>query len=149
MEFPLRPGTGLPLVAEGAAPEAPAMLPSDQRELLMLMIFVLFRHGRIDRAGLLAEALHLTGDDGADVLLARAVMRFARQDWAATLLCLEALDRVAPLERFGSYTLTEGQRMRRYLRARCLHELDQGQPAQDAIGSYLRHGQVAGTDDGA
>lgn len=124
--------------------ERPEALPPEQRDFLLLTIFVLSQHGYIDRAGLLAEALYTLGDQSPPVLLARAILRFFKQDWRPALACLEELDRVAPMERFGDYRLTDRQRMRRYLRARCLHELGEAQRARDAILGYLRHGASEG-----
>ena len=36
--------------------------------------------------------------------------------------------------------------MRRFLKARCLHELDQPGRAKDAIDVYLRHGSSEGVE---
>ncbi|RVU12574.1 hypothetical protein [Methylobacterium oryzihabitans] len=117
-----------------------AALDARGRDFLLLTIFVLAQQGYVDRAGILAEALHMAGDASAEVLLARAVLRFFAGDWAAALACLDELDRAAPVERFGSYTLTDRERMRRYLKARCLFELGETAGAREAVGIYLRHG---------
>lgn len=114
------------------------------RDFLLLNIFVLTQHGYVDQAGTLAEALYELGDRTAEVLLARAVLVFFRKDWEGTLARLEELDRVEPIERFGQYRLNDRQRMRRYLRARCLYELGERGRARDAVESYLRHGEEAG-----
>lgn len=110
-----------------------------QRDFLLLTIFVLAQQGFVDRAGILAEALYLVGDESEEVLLARAVLRFFAEDWAAALACLEELDRNAPIERFGAYKPTQRQRMRRYLKARCLYQLDDVASAREAVQIYLRH----------
>lgn len=116
--------------------------PSDrQRDFLLMTIFVLAQQGYIDRAGVLAEALYLTGETTPEVMLARAVLRFLAGEWSSTLACLEDLDRLDPVERFGSYRLTEPQRMRRFLAARCLFELGDRAKANDALEVYLRHGK--------
>lgn len=132
--LPTRAPLGLPAVPSEPRPDA------RQRDFLLLTIFVLAQQGYIDRAGVLAEALHLLGDDTAETQLARAVLRFFAGDWAAALAVLDELDRVAPIERFGQYQLDERQRMRRYLKARCLYELDDRARARDAVEVYLRHG---------
>ncbi len=141
--------TGLPVRPGGGPPGAglPAMLPDPrpdarQRDFLLLTVFVLAQQGYIDRAGVLAEALHLLGDASAETLLARAVLRFFAGDWAAALAVLEELDTIAPIERFGSYRLDDRQRMRRYLKARCLFELGEPVRARDALEVYLRHGSA-------
>lgn len=111
-----------------------------ERDFLMLNIYVLAQHGYIDRAGVLVEALYLMGDRSADLLLSRALVRFLAGEWRATLACLEELDRADPIERFGNYRLSERQRTRRYLKARCLYELKEKAGVRDALESYLRHG---------
>lgn len=131
----LRP---VPEVAGPPAPRDPSGLGRRQRDLVLLTIFVLAQHGHLDRAGLLAEALHAAGDGSQEVLFARAVLRFLVREWAAALACLEELDRLAPIERFGRYVLTERERTRRYLKARCLHEIGGGSGARDAVDLYLR-----------
>lgn len=138
--LPIRPGSGLPL-----DPSGQDLRPDPrQRDFLLLTIFVLAQQGYVDRAGILAESLHLLGDASAETLLARAVLRFFAEDYAAALAVLEELDRLAPIERFGSYSLDERQRMRRYLKARCLHELGEPGRARDAVEIYLRHGADGG-----
>lgn len=134
--------SGLPVLPGGGLPAAPLEPRPDvrQRDFLLITIFVLAQQGYIDRAGLLAEALHLVGDDSAETLLARAVLRFFAGDWTAALGVLEELDLLAPIERFGSYRLDDRQRMRRYLKARCLFELQDKVRARDAVEVYLRRG---------
>jgi hypothetical protein len=132
--LPTRPGGGLPATPSEPRPDA------RQRDFLLLTVFVLAQQGYIDRAGVLAEALHMLGDASPETLLARAVLRFFAQDWAAALAVLDELDRLAPIERFGAYRLDDRQRMRRYLKARCLHELEDKGRARDAVEVYLRHG---------
>lgn len=117
-----------------------------QRDFLLLTIYVLTQHGYLDRAWTLAEAMNALGDETPEALSARAVLRFLKGEWAAALACLEELDLADPIERFGRYRLSEAQRLRRYLKARCLFELDGGQPSRDAVESYLRHGP-SGADE--
>jgi hypothetical protein len=128
----MKPGNELPVVIEA--------LPTRQRDFLLLNIFVLAQHGYIERAGVLADALHVLGDNSSEVTLARAVLRFFAQDWSAALACLDDLDRIDPIEKFGSYVMSDAQRMRRYLKARCFYELKEFPRARDVVESYLRHG---------
>ena len=121
-------------------------LTSQQRDFLLLNVFVLSQHGYLDRAAILAEALFVAGDSSSEVMLARAVLRYLRGDWLSALTCLEELDRLDPIERFGAYKLSERQRMRRFLKARCLYELEQPGRAKDAIEVYLRHGSAEGIE---
>lgn len=127
-------------LARDAAPPPPPRA----RDFLRLLVFVLAQQGYVDRAGVLAEALYLTGETGAEVQLARAVLRFLAGEWSATLACLEELDRIDPVERFGDYTLDEAQRMRRFLAARCLFELGDAAGSRDALDSYLRRAKTGG-----
>jgi hypothetical protein len=139
-----QPEPGSPVVPlRGAISPAPVSIR--QRDFLLLTIFVLSQHGYMDRAGSLAEALYVLGDDSAEVMLARVILRFFAREWMPALTGLDELDRIDPIERFGRYTLTDRQRMRRYIKARCLYELRQTARARDAIESYLRHG-AAGED---
>jgi hypothetical protein len=128
----MKPGNELPVVIDA--------MPARQRDFLLLNIFVLAQHGYIERAGVLADALHVLGDNSSEVALARAVLRFFAQDWTAALACLDDLDRIDPIEKFGSYVMSDGQRMRRYLKARCFYELKEFPRARDVVESYLRHG---------
>jgi hypothetical protein len=120
-------------------------MPTRQRDFLLLTIFVLTQHGHMERAAALAEALHVLGDNSTAVTLARAVLRFFARNWEGALACLDELDRMNPIERFGSYTMNDTQRLRRYLKARCFHELKDFARARDVVDSYLRHGSdIAG-----
>lgn len=121
-------------------PSQPSQLRRKEREFLLLNVFVLLQHGYVDKAGVLAEALYAIGDRSVEVLFARTVLRFLKQDWSSVLVCLDELDRIDPVERFGNYRLTERQRMRRYMKARSLYELKAKVGARDAIETYLRHG---------
>ncbi len=113
-----------------------------QRDFVLLLVYVLAQQGYVERAGVLLEALYLAGGPSSEVMLGRAILRFFKQDFTNALACLEELDRLDPLERFGQYRLTEAQRMRRYMKARCLYELNDGARAKEAVEVYLRHGDV-------
>ena len=130
---------GTVLIPSGDDPSEPP-LEQRQRDFLALAIFVLAQQGFVERAGALAEALHAL-DNSTESLLALAVLRFLASDWAGASALLEDLDRSAPVERCGSYRLDERQRMRRYLKARCLYELRDTAGARDAVEVYLRHGE--------
>ncbi len=121
-------------------PTTASVLSNKQRDFMLLYIFVLAQHGYVERAGVLAEAMAVLGDTSAEVVLARAVLDFFLQNFSAVLVHLEELDRIDPIERFGSYTFSHAQRMRRYLKARCFHKLQQPVRARDVVDSYLRHG---------
>jgi hypothetical protein len=129
--------SNIQLYTGGQALEGPSRR---ERDFILLNIFVLAQQGYVSRAEVLVDALYLMGERSVDVLLARSVVRFLSGEWPQALACLEELDREDPIERFGAYKLTERQRMRRYLKARCLFELQERARARDAIDSYLRHG---------
>ncbi|WP_062012794.1 hypothetical protein [Aureimonas sp. AU4] len=112
-----------------------------QRDFLLLTVYVQLRHGYHERALVLAQALRRLGDGTAEVMLAQAVLLFLERRWGEALASLDELDRTFPSERFGSYRLNERQRMRRYLRSRCLFELGEPARARDALEGYLRHGE--------
>lgn len=120
----------------------PPPLSRRQRDFLLLNIYVLTQQGYGERARTLAEAMLAAGDGSVEVHLARAVLRFADGRWRDVLDVLDHLDRIDPLERFGSYRLNERQRMRRYLRTRCLYELGETARVRDSLDSYMRHGQA-------
>lgn len=120
--------------------QPPSQISRKEREFLLLNIFVLLQHGYVDRAGVLAEALYAIGERTVEVLFARTVLRFLKQDWSSVLACLDELDRADPVERFGTYKLTERQRMRRYLKARSLYELKAKSGVREAVETYVRHG---------
>ncbi|GMO22327.1 MULTISPECIES: hypothetical protein [Bradyrhizobium] len=121
-------------------PRAAGPLSVKQRDFLLLNIYVLAQNGFTERASTLAQALHVLGDNSAEVTLARAVLGFFAQEWGAALACLDELDRIDPIERFGAYTMTDAQRLRRYLKARCFYQLNDLPRARDVVESYLRHG---------
>jgi hypothetical protein len=130
----------------GHMPESDA--PSArQRDFLLLTVYVLAQQGYVERAGVLLEALHRASPPSVEVMLGRAILRFFKRDFSSALNCLEDLDRLDPLERFGQYRLTERQRMRRYMKARCLYELQQNARARDAVEVYLRHGAAEPTEE--
>ncbi|MCP8939513.1 hypothetical protein NK718_13385 [Alsobacter sp. SYSU M60028] len=119
-------------------------LSGRSREFVLLSIFILARHGETARAAALAEALRAAGDGSPQALLAVAVLRFLHADWPGVLAALADLDRTDPLERFGDYRLTDRQRLRRYLRARALHETGGPGASGEAVAIYLRGGPPAG-----
>lgn len=127
-------------------------LSSKQRDLLFLHIYVLAQHGYIKKAEALVEALVIMGEDSAAIMLARAVMRFLSNDWPAALRALDEVDRLAPIERFGAYVMTDQQRMRRYMKARCLYELNEHARAKDVVDTYIRrsiahqHDEITGPE---
>ncbi|MGV8938753.1 MAG: hypothetical protein ACOH2J_16665 [Allorhizobium sp.] len=122
----------------------PHELTSRERDFLLLSIYVQLQNGYLERAAILCGALQRLGDRSADAALAAAVIAFLEANFRQTIVHLDRLDRIDPLERFGRYKLTDRQRMRRYLRTRCLFEINESARAQDALESYLRHGD-AGT----
>lgn len=109
----------------------------DERDFLLLVIFIYMQHQMNDRAQVLVEAMAEAGDGSREVVLAQAILAFMRKDFERTLEVLTRLDRIDPIERYARNTLTERQRMRSYLRARSLHEL--GDDAAATVDLYIRH----------
>lgn len=110
-----------------------------ERAFLLLTIYVLARQNYIGRASRLAEAMHAAGDGSPEVLLARAVLASLEGKPQAVLGFLDQLDRLDPVERFGTYALTERQRARRLLRAQALSATGARAAAREAAELYLRH----------
>jgi len=117
----------------------PELLTRRQLDYLLLTMFVLSQHGHFDCLDILASALSTIGEKNPQVVAAHTIVCFIKNDWEQTLAYLEELDRIAPIERFGKYKVTDKHRMRKYLRARCLYELGDANRAKDAIASYLRY----------
>jgi outer membrane PBP1 activator LpoA protein len=109
----------------------------DERDFLLLVIYIYMQHQMNDRAAVLVEAMAEAGDSSREVVLAQAILAFTRKDYERTLQVLARLDRIDPIERYERNTLTERQRMRSYLRARSLHEL--GDDAAATVDLYIRH----------
>lgn len=121
------------------APLAPApSLSQRQVDYLQLTAFVLAQHGRHDRADQLLAALCAAGSGTIAVLLSRAVLRYHLGDYQQTIDLLEEIDAGDPIERFGMQELSERQKLRRYLKARCYRELGNLAKAKDAVDIYLR-----------
>ena len=88
-----------------------------QYDYLLLTIFVLSQHGHYERAGILVEGMIALGDTTREVILARAVLEFFKEHYAA---CLDCLDQIDALDSQAKFKETkETKRMRAYLRARC------------------------------
>jgi outer membrane PBP1 activator LpoA protein len=109
----------------------------DERDFLLLVIYIYLQHQMNDRAQVLVEAMAEAGDSSREVVLAQAILAFMRKDYERTLEVLARLDRIDPIERYARNTLSERQRMRSYLRARSLHEL--GDDAAATVDLYIRH----------
>jgi hypothetical protein len=113
-------------------------LTARQKDFLQLTAFVLAQHGRYAQADVLLSALSACGGATLPVLLARAVLRYHLGDHRQALGLLEEIDVGDPIERFGMQDLTERQKLRRYLKARCYRELGKETKASDAVDIYLR-----------
>lgn len=119
-------------------------IEGDERDFLLLLVFVYLQHDMFDRAQILVEAMLEAGDGSREIVLAQAVLAFCKKDYEKTLEVLTRLDRVDPIERYAKKTLTERQRMRSYLRARSLYEL--GGDVKATLDLYVRHQEYDGDD---
>lgn len=93
-------------------------IEGDERDFLLLLVFVYLQHELYERAQIIVEAMLEAGDGSRETVLAQAVLAFCEKNYEKTLEVLARLDRVDPIERYARKTLTERQRMRSYLRAR-------------------------------
>lgn len=152
--LPQESGAGLPVSTDANLASVPAVVPpkrvvyaveretatglsAQERDFVLLTLFVLVQHCEYEKASTIAEALIEAGDSSAEALLGHAVIAFCLQDYGTVLESLAQLDRVDPIERYGQREGTERERMRSYLRARSLHE--KGEEQRNAIDLYLRH----------
>jgi hypothetical protein len=119
-------------------------IEGDERDFLLLLVFVYLQHDMFDRAQIIVEAMLEAGDGSREIVLAQAVLAFCKKDFEKTLEVLTRLDRVDPIERYARKTLTERQRMRSYLRARSLYEL--GGDMKATLDLYIRHQEYDGEE---
>jgi len=111
-----------------------------QRDYLMLTAFVLARHGYVERALILVEAMIALGERGERVDLARVVLKFLEKDYAGALADLDRLEDAAASQPGPSAPKSpETVRIRRYLRARCYCETGRRQEGE-AIARALSAG---------
>lgn len=120
-------------------------IEGDERDFLLLLVFVYLQHEMFDRAQVIVEAMLEAGDASREAVLAHAVIAFCKKNYERTLEVLTRLDRVDPIERYTRKTLTERQRMRSYLRARSLYEL--GGDMKATVDLYIRHQEYEGDDE--
>ena len=120
-------------------------IEGDERDFLLLLVFVYLQHEMLDRAQAIIEAMLEAGDGSREAVLAQAVIAFCKKNYEKTLEVLARLDRVDPIERYGRRTLTDRQRMRSYLRARSLYEL--GGDMQATVDLYIRHRDYEGDEE--
>lgn len=113
-------------------------LTARQADFLQLTAFVLAQQGRYEKADILLSAMDLVARPGTAVTLARAVLRYYLRDYRVALACLEEIDVVDPIERFGQQSLNDRQKLRRYIKARCYRELGQQAKMRDAVDIYLQ-----------
>jgi tetratricopeptide (TPR) repeat protein len=109
-----------------------------QSDFLRLTAFVLAQHGKHKRADALMRALSLCIEPDLQMRLARSTLCYNLKDYKGALALLEEIDIIDPIERFGQHELSEQQKSRRYMKARCYRELGQNDKMRDAIDIYLR-----------
>jgi len=99
------------------------VLPARLRSLICLKAFVLLQHGYYAKAAMWFDLLHSGGDRSEHVLFCRAVACFLGRDPARALSCLNELDDMFPMERFGRSEAPAKHELRRYMRARARYDL--------------------------
>jgi len=103
-------------------------LSDQQRDYLLMTVFVFARNGETQRAKQIVDGLLAIGEHSIKVRTAQAVLAFLDEDFALTLNCLDRLDsdlqEAKPLN-------DEAKRMRQYLRARCYYNVGRQREASD------------------
>ncbi len=105
-----------------------------ENDYLLLTIFVLSQHGRYDRASRLVEGIIATGKMSREIILAKAVLEFFKEDYALALECLDELDALEQKLKFSESK--EISQMRKYLRARCYFQSDDPAKASEIVRRY-------------
>ncbi|QFT33966.1 hypothetical protein FIV00_25950 [Labrenzia sp. THAF82] len=99
------------------------LLSKRQVDYITLLIFLLARHGKIDRARVLVDALIALGVRGEKTLVARIILKFLSADYQEALQELEDVED-GLLPRIASAKRNDLRRTLTYIRARCCCELD-------------------------
>jgi hypothetical protein len=99
------------------------VLSTRLRSLICVKAFVLIQHGYYAKAAMWFDLLHCIGDRSEHVMFSRAVANFLNRDHSRALSCLNELDNIYPMERFGRSEAPAKYELRRYMRARARFEL--------------------------
>ncbi|MDX8355154.1 hypothetical protein [Cognatiyoonia sp. IB215182] len=103
-------------------------LSDQQRDYLLMTVFVFARNGETQRAKQIVDGLLAIGERSTKVRTAQAVLAFLAEDYALALNCLDRMDgdlhQDKPLN-------DEAARMRQYLRARCYYSVGREDEASD------------------
>jgi hypothetical protein len=126
------------LVVPGGGLQGSMPLDEVHRDFVLLTVYVLASHGKIDKATDLAEGLLVYGGSEAETVFAAAVLDFAGGRIVSCRDRLMELDSLEPIgaRRRGRYG-RERERARLYLRARCAQDLNLPEESAAAIEAYL------------
>lgn len=113
-------------------------LTQRHEDFMMLTVLMLAQYGAHDRANILVEALIESGVSDKRIQLCHAILQYFLGNSKKTLTALEALDAMDPMEHLPPGRLSESQRLRRYLRARCHYDLLELDKAKKALALYLQ-----------
>ncbi len=94
-----------------------------RRSYICLHVFVLMQHGYHAKALIWLDVLYRSGDRSEHVLFTRASALFLDGRFAEASTALQEADRLHPIERFGESRVDERQKLRQYMRARCIFEM--------------------------
>lgn len=103
-------------------------LSDQQRDYLLMTVFVFARNGETQRARQIVDGLLAIGEHSIKVRTAQAVLAFLDEEYALALNCLDRLDRDLQDDKPLN---DEAKRMRQYLRARCYYNVGREGEASD------------------
>lgn len=112
-------------------------LPSIQRDYMVLLVFILARHGYLDRAAGIIEGLMALGDNELDTRTSRVILLFLQADYSSALEALDQLEASVP-STIGLSARDQDFRLRRYMRARCYYETGRQQEGKAVAMSLCR-----------
>lgn len=118
-----------------------------ERDYLFLTIYVRAQHLQFAEALVLIETLASMGDEGPDLLLARAVIKYQMCAFDEALIDLRHLDRIEPPNVMSSAKDLERSRVRSFMKAKCHFALngELDDDAQASLDFYLRRKSAGGS----
>ncbi|EAV40749.1 hypothetical protein SIAM614_00867 [Stappia aggregata IAM 12614] len=112
------------------------VLSRKQIDYITLTIFLLARHGRIERAQILVDALYALGVRAEKTLVARIVLKFLSGNYPEALQDLEDIEQ-GLLPRIEPAKRKDLRRLLTYIRARCFCEMDRRSEGEEIARSLL------------
>lgn len=124
-----------------------AELSKNQSDYLMIALFSRIQHMHHADAKTLLEAALILAPDHADLWFCKAVTESALGDGEAALEAIRQCERLEPAARLDSARARTRMRMRNYIKARSLYDLngDLGVEGRAALDFYLRETKAQGS----